>query len=96
MMHSTVTGRGQTTLPAALRARLGLKAGDRIVYEERDGDVVLRVHPGVRAVAGMLHAELVRRSDGDFEAEREAAHEAWGRDGAGEAGGGDGASGGGR
>lgn len=87
-MHSTVTGRGQTTLPAALRARLGLKAGDRIVYEERDGDVVLRVHPGVRAVAGMLHAELTRRSSGDLGAERAVAHAAWGRDGADAAGGG--------
>ncbi len=82
MMHSTVTSRGQTTLPAALRVRLGLKAGDRILYEERDGDVVLRVHPGVRAVAGMLREELTRLSDGDFEAERSEAHRAWGADGA--------------
>lgn len=86
MMHSTVTSKGQTTLPAALRQRLGLRAGDRIVYEERDGEVVLRVHPGVRAVAGMLRGELERTSSGDFSAERGEAHRAWGRDGASEAG----------
>lgn len=82
MMHSTVTSRGQTTLPAALRARLGLKAGDRILYEERDGEVVLRVHPGVRAVAGMLRGELGRAPAEGFEEERAAAHKAWGREGA--------------
>ena len=83
MRHPTVTARGQATPPAAPRARAGPKAGNRIVCEERDGGVVPRVHPGVRAVAGMLHAELTRRSAGDFEAEREAAHAAWGRGGAG-------------
>ena len=81
MEQSTITSKGQTTVPAEVRRRLGLQAGDRLVYDERDGEVVLRVHPGVAAVAGMLRGELGRASAGDFDAERRVAHERWARDG---------------
>lgn len=41
-MRATVTSKGQVTLPAALRARLGLAAGDRVRFEiAEDGTVVL-------------------------------------------------------
>ncbi len=81
MEHSTITSKGQTTIPMSIRRRLGLKPGDRLVYDERDGEIILRPHPGVTAVAGMLRDDLKRQSTGEFDAERSVAHKQWGRDG---------------
>jgi antitoxin PrlF len=36
-----LTGRGTVTLPAAIRRRLGLEAGDVLMVQVRDGSVVL-------------------------------------------------------
>lgn len=42
-MESTLTSRGQITLPKALRDELHLKSGDRISFERNDdGSYVLR------------------------------------------------------
>jgi len=38
----TVSGRGQITLPANMRKRLGIEAGGVLIAEERGGDIVLR------------------------------------------------------
>ena len=38
----TVSNRGQITLPAGIRKRLGIKPGGVVVLEERSGEVVLR------------------------------------------------------
>ena len=40
-----VSGRGQITLPAALRKRFGLKGGDVVILEDRGSEIVLK--PGV-------------------------------------------------
>ncbi|HEX7811436.1 MAG TPA: AbrB/MazE/SpoVT family DNA-binding domain-containing protein, partial [Burkholderiales bacterium] len=37
-----VSSRGQITLPAGVRKRLGIKSGGVILIEERAGEVVLR------------------------------------------------------
>jgi len=37
-----VSGRGQITLPASMRRRLGTKAGGVLVVEDRKGELVLR------------------------------------------------------
>lgn len=37
-----VSGRGQVTLPASMRRRLGIKAGGVLVVEDRKGELVLR------------------------------------------------------
>ena len=54
MTHSTITSKGQTTLPAPIRRALHLKAGDRISYEIQGGSVVIRPHPGAMSVFGAL------------------------------------------
>jgi AbrB family looped-hinge helix DNA binding protein len=36
-----VSGRGQITLPASMRRRLGIKAGGVLVVEDREGELVL-------------------------------------------------------
>ena len=46
-MSSTlvVSSRGQITLPARVRKRLGIKGGDVVVLEDRPSEIVLR--PGI-------------------------------------------------
>ena len=39
---SRITAKSQTTVPAAVRKALSLRPGDRLVYEARDGEIVLR------------------------------------------------------
>lgn len=40
-----VSNRGQITLPAATRKRLGIKGGDIVILEDRGNEIVLK--PGV-------------------------------------------------
>lgn len=42
-----VSDRGQITLPAATRRRLGIKGGDAVILEERDNEIVLRPDAGL-------------------------------------------------
>ena len=42
MDNLIVSGRGQITLPAKLRKRLGIEPGGVVVAEEKDGALVLR------------------------------------------------------
>jgi AbrB family looped-hinge helix DNA binding protein len=49
-MKSTVSSKGQITLPVEIRNRLGLRAGVVVTFEVRDGTIVIRkghreVHP---------------------------------------------------
>jgi antitoxin PrlF len=43
---ATVTSKGQITLPQEVRARLGLRQGDRVAFEIRDGVTTVTPHPG--------------------------------------------------
>lgn len=54
MTHSTITSKGQTTLPAPIRRALHLKAGDRILYEIQGDSVIIRPQPGAMALFGSL------------------------------------------
>ena len=38
-----VSGRGQITLPASVRKRLGIQSGGIVTIEEKDSEVVLRL-----------------------------------------------------
>jgi len=53
MPHSTVTAKGQTTIPKDVRMASGLRAGDRVHYTVlQDGTIILRVkNRGVRDLA---------------------------------------------
>lgn len=42
MKLSTITQKGQTTIPLEIRKALDLHAGDKISFEVTDGNVVLR------------------------------------------------------
>ena len=54
MLKSTVTKKGQTTLPKPVRDTLGVQAGDRVCYIVLDGEVrILPVRP-IRRLFGAL------------------------------------------
>ena len=40
--HLTISKKGQITLPAELRKKMGLEAGGTVIAEERKGELVLR------------------------------------------------------
>jgi antitoxin PrlF len=55
MIESTLTIKGQTTLPREIRSALGLTAGDRVRYVILDGGEVrlMRMQP-LAGLAGLL------------------------------------------
>lgn len=54
VLHSTVTTKGRTTIPRAMRRALNIRPGDRLVYVVEGDHVTMRVHPGVQSLAGAL------------------------------------------
>ena len=54
MPHSTVTSKGQTTIPGKVRAALKIKPGDRLDYVVHGDHATMRVNPGTRSLAGAL------------------------------------------
>jgi len=54
MQESTVTVKGQTTLPRDVRAALGLTSGDKVRYVILDGEVRILKARSVQELRGML------------------------------------------
>jgi AbrB family looped-hinge helix DNA binding protein len=54
MHHSTVTSKGQTTIPGEIRQALRIKPGDKLEYAVEGDHATIRVHPGTRALKGAL------------------------------------------
>jgi AbrB family looped-hinge helix DNA binding protein len=54
MQESTVTAKGQTTLPKEVRSALDLRAGDRLRYLVADGEVRILKARSVRDLEGAL------------------------------------------
>ena len=54
---TTLTSKGQTTIPKAIRESLGMQAGDRLTFTLMpDGTVVMRVkNKSITQLAGMLY-----------------------------------------
>ena len=56
MIESSISKKGQTTLPKPVRETLGLKAGDRVRYVISDGEVrMLPVRPIRRLFGALQH-----------------------------------------
>jgi AbrB family looped-hinge helix DNA binding protein len=58
MLTSTITVKGQVTIPVSLRKRMGLREGDRVEFaQEEDGRVVIRrVENRAESAFGLLKA----------------------------------------
>lgn len=54
MQESTVTVKGQTTLPRDVRAALGLSSGDKVRYVILDGEVRLLKARSIKELQGLL------------------------------------------
>ena len=54
MPHSTVTRKGQTTIPGKIRAALRINPGDTLEYVLEGDHATIRVHPGARSLQGVL------------------------------------------
>ena len=54
MLISTVTQKGQATIPLALRESLGLFAGTKVQFFEERGEVILRPLPSLESFMGIL------------------------------------------
>lgn len=55
---ATLTSKGQITIPVEVRQRLGLKRGDRVIFEVADHEVILRRGASVvAATAGVLKSQ---------------------------------------
>lgn len=78
MVRSKVSSKGQITLPKPIRDALGLRPGEEVVFELRNGEVVIRPRRRVplEELVGRLRSS--RRFPGEG-AEREAREAAWGR-----------------
>ena len=56
-MKSVVGERGQVTIPKEIRDRFGIRPGEVVVFEEREGTIVLRkrsIREDVESVSGTL------------------------------------------
>jgi AbrB family looped-hinge helix DNA binding protein len=63
MAESTITSKGQTTVPAQVREQLGAVPGTRLVWHVMpDGSIVVRAKTrSLRDMAGMLKAPKGKR-----------------------------------
>jgi AbrB family looped-hinge helix DNA binding protein len=67
MQTSTVTTKGQVTIPADMRKRLNLVAGDRVGFEWVDGEVrLVKREDRVEAAFGLIKSDS-SVSDEDME-----------------------------
>lgn len=80
-MQATLTSKGQMTLPVAVRARLGLEAGDHLLVMVQDDDTIILKRPPAASTAslrGLLpkpkRAVTVREMDAGIAAHLAAKH----------------------
>ena len=71
MPHSTVTSKGQTTIPGKIRKALRIKPGDKLEYAVEGDHATIRVHLGTRSLKGVLSSK--KGKDLSFAQIREAA-----------------------
>jgi AbrB family looped-hinge helix DNA binding protein len=75
MSQSTLTSKGQTTIPREIRKLLGLKENDRIVYEVEDGKVAIKPAPSVQELYGIFKSRIRRKGPPPTKAQMRAAVE---------------------
>ncbi|WP_252176240.1 AbrB/MazE/SpoVT family DNA-binding domain-containing protein [Endozoicomonas sp. 4G] len=55
MSTSSITSKGQVTIPSEIRAKLQLQPGDKVMFEEKNGMIVLTpMSDDIEALGGCL------------------------------------------
>jgi antitoxin PrlF len=57
MPHSTVTSKGQTTIPGKVRKALRIRPGTRLEYVVEGDRATIRVQPELRSLKGALASD---------------------------------------
>ena len=70
MATSTMTRKGQVTIPKDIRDELGLAAGDRVFFVRRGDEIVLKVLRG--NILGLRGSILARQRPENFDTIRKA------------------------
>ncbi len=63
ILEATVSSKGQVTLPAAMRAELGITTGTRLQFELRGRELIVRPELPMSAYRGMLSGLNLRDED---------------------------------
>lgn len=64
MDTSTLTTKGQVTIPAEVRRRMGLRPGDRVAFVLRDGEVrLVRQETRIEAAFGLCKSNVSLTAD---------------------------------
>ena len=71
IIEGTVSSKGQVTLPASMRATLGITTGSRIRFELRGSELVVRPELPMSTYRGMLKPYLHLFKPEDFEIAKE-------------------------
>lgn len=71
MSLATVSSKGQVTLPAKIRAKLGIQSKDKVQFFIRDDEIVIRPVPSFRELRGSIHPKKgdIRKTTGEAVAE---------------------------
>ncbi len=69
VVEAVVSSKGQVTLPAAMRAQLGITPGSHIRFEVRGQELVIKPEPPMSAYRGMLKKFNLATADLDIEKE---------------------------
>lgn len=57
--YSTLTSKGQATIPAPIRKKLGIKPGEKILFEENGQGIVIKTHSQlITELAGSLKTNI--------------------------------------
>ena len=73
--HAVVSSKGQVTLPAAMRAKLGIGPGSHIKFEVRGQELVIKPELPMSAYRGMLKGYNLDPADLEIEKEPDRAFE---------------------
>lgn len=74
MPVSTVSSKGQITLPAQVRRKLKIKPNDRLTVEARDDTIVITRAPNLFALKGFLGKAVPERQERERMRRAVAAH----------------------
>jgi AbrB family looped-hinge helix DNA binding protein len=71
-MHATLSSKGQVVLPAPLRRQLGMRSRSKLLIEERDGGIFIRLARSAKSPAPIdyLPPGAIKLSERDYELER--------------------------